>query len=73
MANVTLSIDDELLVRGRRYADSRGTSLNALLRQLLDETTSKPDAVVDEMVERLRDSTGNSGGEKIVRSDLYRH
>ena len=70
---MTLSINDELLDRGRTYAASRGTSLNALLRQFLEETTSKPDAAVDEMIERLRNSGGNSRGRKIDRSDLHRH
>lgn len=73
MANVTLSIDDELLDRGRNYAASRGTSLNALLRQFLEEATSKPDAVVDEMIERLRKSGGNSKGQKIKRAELHRY
>lgn len=73
MANVTLSIDDELLNRGRKYAQVRGTSLNALLRKLLDETVSKPDAAIDAMVERLRQTAGNSHGVRISREELHRH
>jgi predicted HicB family RNase H-like nuclease len=38
MANVTISIDDKLLKEGRKYAKSHGTSLNALIRQLLSGT-----------------------------------
>ena len=36
MANLTLSIDDELLRRARIRALEQGTSVNALLRDYLD-------------------------------------
>ena len=73
MANLTLSINDELLNRGRSYAQARGTSLNALVRKLLNDTVSSPDAAVDSMVERLRKSAGDSHGVKISRAELHRH
>ena len=73
MANITLSIDDDLLQRGRSYAQSRGTSLNALVRKLLDETVSSPDATVDSLIESLKQSTGNSRGKRINRNELHRH
>lgn len=73
MANVTLSIPDDLLKRGRSYAHSRGTSLNALVRELLDETVSNPESTVDSMVERLRQSSGDSKGVKINREELHRY
>ncbi len=73
MANVTISIDDDLLVRGRNFAEKRGTSLNALLRQFLEEVTTSSDAAVDEMIESLRTSGGNSEGKKIDREDLHRY
>lgn len=73
MANVTLSIPAELLKRGRSYAQARGTSLNALVRELLNETISSPDSSVDSMVERLRQSPGDSKGVKIAREELHRY
>ena len=73
MANLTLSIDDELLARGRKYAAARGTSLNALVRKYLEETTAPPDARLEEMIERLRQSKGHSGGVKIERAELHRY
>ena len=73
MANVTLSIDDELLNRGRSYAQARGTSLNALVRKLLGDAVSSPEASVDAMIERLRKSAGDSKGVKINREDLQRY
>jgi hypothetical protein len=73
MANLTLSIDKELLKRGRSYAQSRGTSLNALVRNLLSDAISSTDAAVDAMIERLKQSSGDSKGLKISREELYRH
>ena len=73
MANLTLSIEDELLKRGRRYAQARGTSLNALVRKLLNDAVSNPDALVDAMIERLRQSSGDSKGRRISREELHRY
>ena len=73
MANVTLSIPDDLLKRGRNYAEARGTSLNALVRELLDETVSNPESAVDSMIERLRQSVGDSKGVKVHREELHRY
>jgi hypothetical protein len=73
MANLTLSIDDELLSRGRSYARARGTSLNSLVRKLLIDAVSTPDASVDSMIERLRQSSGNSKGVKFNREELHRY
>jgi len=72
MANLTLSIDEELLQRGRSYAHACGTSLNALVRKLLNDTLASPDASVDAMIERLRRSSGDSKGIKISREELHR-
>lgn len=72
MANVTLSIDDELLRKGREYASSRGTSLNALVRTLLSELTARSDAEITEIVARLRSSPGDSKGVRFRREDLYK-
>ena len=73
MANITLSIDDELLTRGRSYAQTRGTSLNALVRTLLNDAVSSPESSVDSMIERLRKTSGDSKGIKITREELQRY
>ena len=73
MANITLSIDDELLKRGRSYARARGTSLNSLVRKLLVDAVSNPDASVDSMIERLWLSSGDSKGVQFTREELHRH
>lgn len=71
VANVTLSIDDDLLRKGRAYASSRGTSLNALLRSLLEELTSRSETEISEIIERLRSSPGDSKGIPFQRDELY--
>lgn len=73
MANLTLSIDDELLIRGRNYAQARGTSLNSLVRKLLVDAVSTPDALVDSMVERLRQTSGDSKNVRFSREELHRY
>jgi hypothetical protein len=73
MANLTLSIDDEHLNRGRRYAQARGTSLNSLVRKLLADAVSKPEASVDFIIERVRQSSGDSKGGKFSREELHRY
>ena len=73
MPNITLSIPEDLLKNGRRYAQTRGTSLNALVRDLLSEKVSNPADSVDSMLTRLRASTGDSKGIKIRREELHRH
>ena len=73
MANVTLSIDDQLLERGRAYAAERKSSLNALLRRLLEREIGqqKPDS--DEFIRFLQENSGCSDGKKIIREDLHRY
>jgi hypothetical protein len=73
MANLTLSIDEELLNRGRSYARARGTSLNSLVRKLLADAVSTPDASVDAIIDRLRQTSGDSKGVKINREELHRY
>ncbi len=73
MPNITLSIPEDLLKNGRKYAQQRGTSLNGLVRELLAETVFKPTEAVDSMIHRLRESTGDSKGIKIQREELHRH
>jgi len=38
MKNITLSIPDDLLIKSREYAAKHGTSLNKLVRALLQST-----------------------------------
>ena len=38
MPNITISLDEDLLKSGRRYAEKHQTSVNALIRKLLEQT-----------------------------------
>ena len=54
MKNITLSIPEDLLKLGREYALKHGTTLNALIRKLLQTTVqtsqqTKAKQILDEM------------------------
>ena len=38
MQNITLSLDEDILKAGREYAKKHKTSLNSLIRRLLEQT-----------------------------------
>jgi antitoxin component of RelBE/YafQ-DinJ toxin-antitoxin module len=62
--NVTLSIDDRLLEEARRIAANRGTSLNQMIRDYLQELTQTGDVttVVSELESLWSASEGRSNG-----------
>jgi plasmid stability protein len=74
VANLTISIDDDLLRRARIRALEQGTSVNALLREYLlsfagrDETQ---DHALSELLELSRGSESRRGGEQWSRDDLH--
>lgn len=75
MANLTLAIDDELLRRARIKALEEGTSVNALVRQRLEDYVAAPtpEAALADFLARARQSTASSGprGRTWTRDDLY--
>lgn len=72
MSNLTISIDDSLLKSGRQYAQKHHTSLNALIRKLLQETVIPDNQNWLEDCYKLMDSSKvNSHGEKWSREELY--
>lgn len=72
MPNVTISIDDKLLKKGRKYAEKRGTSLNALIRDLLKKKVDQnSEDWLQELFEFADKKSGNSRGKKWKREDLY--
>lgn len=63
MANLTLTIDDHLLLRARRRALEQGTSVNALVREYLESYTGDEDAVdAARALVALAESTSGSSG-----------
>ncbi|MDY6832788.1 MAG: DUF6364 family protein [Thermodesulfobacteriota bacterium] len=72
MANITISIEDDLLRAGREYARAHNTSLNAMIRQLLEKSVSKKSGQwVDECMALMDQIHADSKGEKWTREDLY--
>jgi hypothetical protein len=72
--NVTISLDEDLLNAGRRYAKLKGTSINEMFREFLrdkvvDETGSD---IAEEILEALDAARGDSGGRSWKREDAYR-
>jgi len=72
MPNITISIDEDLLKTGRRYAEKHQTSLNALIRTLLEQYVRPQSKNWLEECFQLMDRTNvNSKGRKWRREELY--
>jgi hypothetical protein len=71
--NVTLSIDDDLLARSRELATRRGTSLNQMIRDYLEEIASdlSPDEILRELNALWESGSGDSGGKRWTREELH--
>jgi hypothetical protein len=71
--NVTLSVDDEVLTRARELASRRGTSLNQIIRDYLQELASdlSPDEILVELNALWSTSTADSGGKRWTREELH--
>ena len=75
MANLTITVDEKLLRRARTKAAERGTSVNAVMRDFLEQYAgpSGGAAALVEMFE-IADSAGASTGEAGItwtREDLH--
>ncbi|MGK2940016.1 MAG: DUF6364 family protein [Solirubrobacteraceae bacterium] len=75
MANLTLSIDDDLLRRARIRALERDTSVNSVVREFLEEYAGKSPAEEGmrqflELAARSQASSG-PGGRTWTRDELY--
>ncbi len=74
MRKITISIQEDLLRAGRKYAQENHLSLNALIRQLLAKTVLKTSRKnwLEESFSLMDVTKGNSKGSKWKREDLYR-
>jgi hypothetical protein len=72
MANLTLVIEEELLLRARKKALEQGTSVNALVRDYLEGYAGRPDAseAMRAFLARAAASGGRSKG-PWKREELY--
>jgi len=72
MANITISIDEALLKAGRKYAEKHQTSINGLIRKLLEETVeSQSKDWLQECFDLMDRAKGNSRGKRWKREKLY--
>lgn len=72
-ADLTITVNEELLTRAREVALSRGTSLEEMLlkylRTLVEGATRAEDAA--ELLDLLGRHGGHSGGRRIAREDAH--
>lgn len=78
MANLTLSIKDDLLRKARMRALEQGTSVNDLVRQYLEKLVAderaeqaRRDAWLADFEALAQNANGGSGGKKWTRDSLY--
>lgn len=69
--NITLSIDDHLVARARKRAESMGKSLNQFIREQLQKLAGDDDA--EKSIEDFRrlSGGGNSRGWKFNRDEIH--
>lgn len=77
MANLTLAIDDEVLKRARIRALEEDTSVNAVVREFLEEYADERGArerreeALQDLKRIARESKASSGGWKWNREEIY--
>ena len=72
MSNITLSMPEDLLKQSREYARKNATSLNALIRDVLQKTVAKREKQWgQEVLEMAKRCSVRSNGKKWKREDLY--
>lgn len=72
MANITISINDDLLKAGRQYAKAHNTSLNAIIRELLEKKVpSRKGDWFEECIHLMDSAQVDSKGKKWDRAEIY--
>jgi hypothetical protein len=74
VANLTVTIDDELLRRARLRALEAGTSINAVLREYLEAFAGAQagrEAAVRSLLDLSRKAKSRRGGRTWSREDLH--
>ncbi len=74
MKNVTIALDDSLLREARRIAADRSTTLNAMIREFLEELSQRESRVVKarrRIVELCRESQARVGPRTWSRDELH--
>jgi len=72
MPNLTISIDEDLMKTGRQYAEKHHTSVNALIRNLLEQTVKNNSVQwIEECFSLMDRADARSEGKTWKREDLY--
>ncbi len=76
MANLTLTLDDDLLLKARQRALAEKTSVNAIVREYLTSYAASRDQERVQRLIRLMDEINekdkpSSGGKKWTREEIY--
>ncbi len=74
MANLTLAVDDQLLLRARLRALEQGTSVNALLREYLEAFAGARKArrqAVSELLDMSTRAESRRGDRRWTRDELH--
>ncbi len=72
MPNITISLDKDLLATGRLYAEKHQTSMNALIRTLLEQTVAPQSKDwLKECFQLMDRANVSSQGQKWPREALY--
>ena len=74
MANLTITVDEDLLKKARIRALEQGTSVNAVLREYLESYTgmrSSREVTVAEIINLSRKSRSRRGSKRWTRDDLH--
>jgi len=61
MANITMSLDADLIKKVRKLAIERNTTLTALVREYLRRLAAREDERTEEIIDRLLDSWNTPG------------
>jgi Family of unknown function (DUF6364) len=69
----TLSIDERLVEEARKIAAAKGKSLDQLIRDYLEQLTSKtsPEETIAELRRLSEEGSGNSQGWKFDRDEIH--
>jgi len=74
MTNLTITIDEQVLKEARMRALEEGVSINALLREYLEQYTGVNEhyqQVTQEVLNIAQQSTAGSNGKRWTRDELY--
>jgi len=73
MAKLTLSMNDAVIERAKRYATAQGTSLSRLVENYLGRLTRPPAQNEDDLPPITRRLSGILKGSRLTREDYLRY